>query len=55
MIKPLCHVPRPPAVPPSPLPVARSDEMREFMVELRRALLLLVRYIERRYHLDRSS
>lgn len=29
----------------------QSDELREFMVILRRALLLIVRYIEKRYNL----
>jgi len=30
----------------------RNDELREFMLVLRRALLLIVRYIEKRYGLQ---
>jgi hypothetical protein len=33
----------------NPWGVLRVDEMREFMMVLRRALLLVVRWIEKRY------
>ena len=32
-----------------------NDEMREFAIVLRRALLLIVRYLEERYSLKRSE
>jgi hypothetical protein len=28
-----------------------NDEMREFMIVVRRAMLMIVRFIERKYHL----
>ena len=36
-------------------PHADPDEMREFMMVLRQALLMIVAWIERRYRLERRS
>ena len=33
----------------------QADELREFMLILRRALLLIVRYIEKRYNLPTAD
>lgn len=41
---------RPPPVEPATPP----DELREFMLVLRQALLMIVAWIERRYHLSRK-
>jgi hypothetical protein len=35
-------------------PAAQPDEMREFMLMLRQALLMIVAWIERRYRLERK-
>lgn len=37
------------------LPSQQPDEMREFMIMLRQALLMIVAWIERRYHLERKQ
>lgn len=35
-------------------PTTQPDEMREFMLMLRQALLMIVAWIERRYRLERK-
>jgi len=37
---------------PSPPGYDRAEEMREFLLVVRRALLVIVRWIERRYAVD---
>lgn len=32
--------------------MAREDDLKEFMLILRRALLMVVRWIEQKYHID---
>jgi hypothetical protein len=40
---------------PAPQPKAKErDDMREFMIVVRQALLVIVSYIERRYGLQRK-
>ena len=36
------------------LPETQEDTMREFLIVVRRALLVVVRWIENKYHLERS-
>lgn len=35
-------------------PTTQPDELRDFMLVLRQALLMVVAWIERRYHLERK-